>query len=216
MKQDYLKELFASTTAQDLEPIVELLAANDIAYTVQTQGTEFNPNMVFSRSSDSVKVMVAKEDYEEAKALLIQNGLVAEVTEEDGYREMLGSLDIEDLEEMVFNYREYPPEQVAMAKQILAERGVTLAEEDIAKERQAIANEQRKPMTINTFAMIIWILFSATLIGIVFSIGVLTLKGKDINGKSYLLYSKSMRGMAKILLLLSIAITVFLLLIRFP
>lgn len=216
MKQDYLKELFASTTAQDLEPIVELLAANDIAYTVQTQGTEFNPNMVFSRSNDSVKVMVAKEDYEEAKALLIQNGLVAEVTEEDGYREMLGSLDIEDLEEMAFNYREYPTEQVAMAKQILAERGVTLAEEDIAKERQAIANEQRKPMTINTFAMIIWILFSATPIGIVFSIGVLTLKGKDINGKSYLLYSKSMRGMAKILLLVSIAISVFLLLIRFP
>jgi hypothetical protein len=75
---------------------------------------------------------------------LVDAGYLANVSEEDGYREMLGGLPDDDLEEMVLNPRMYPKEQVAMARKMLLERGIQLEEPEIIQEREAIAQKERE------------------------------------------------------------------------
>jgi hypothetical protein len=210
MKQDDKKELFSSTLPEDLEPVVAVLNEHGITFVIETQRSDYNPNFTFARPIDAVKLLVATTDFDEAHSLLIENGLVADVDVEEGYREMLAGLDNEELLEIAVNFLEYPADQVEMAKKLLAERGIALPKEKIEEERAEIISKQHKPIEIKYFGTILWVLFSivGAPIASVFSIAVLTLKGKDIDGKSYPLYGKREKLLAKVLLVISLSISI--------
>jgi hypothetical protein len=212
-----MKELFSSPMPEDMEPIVTVLQAHAIPFEIQTHRNDFVPNFTFERPVDAVKLMVSEADFEKANALLIDFGLLEDVSTDDGYREMLGGLDVEDLMEIAVNYREYPIDQVEMAKKLLAERGIALPKEKIEQERAAMRSAQHKPIQIKLFGMILWILFSfiGAPIGTVFSIVVLTLKGKDIDGKAYPIYDERAKRIAKVLLVISLSISIALFIMNY-
>ncbi len=205
-----MKELFSSPVPEDIEPLVAILQANDIAFEIETAGTDYNPNFTFARPTNAVKLMVSEANYPAANTLLIEYGLIADVNVDDAYREMLGGLENDELLEIAVNYREYLPDQVEMAKKLLAERGIALPKEKIEEERAEMLSKQRKPIEIKNFGMILWVLFSivGAPIASVFSIAVLTLKGKDIDGNSYPLYRKQEKLLAKGLLFISLSISI--------
>ncbi len=205
-----MKELFSSPMPEDLEPIVTVLQAHAFPFEIQTHRNDFVPNFTFERPVNAVKLMVSETDYPAANALLIEYGLIEDVDVDDAYRQMLGGLDNEELIEIAVNFLEYPADQIEMAKKLLAERGIALPKEKIEQERAEIRAAQQKPGEIKLFGKILWVMFSiiGAPIGIIFSIAVLTLKGKDIDGNSYPLYAPQTKLMAKVLLLISIAISI--------
>jgi hypothetical protein len=195
MDPNAYKEVFASSYADDLEPIVKLLAVNGIEGKIYTEGTDYNPSFVAHRAPDAVKLAVTLENFEAAQAILIANGLVMEGDDEMGLRQMLGDLDDEELLEMIADERRQVPDQVAMARKLLQERGHAPEPTAIAAKTEAITAEERKPKTIATANRILlgFLFFLIPLLGIAGGLVVITFRGTDARGDKYWLYSNTDR-----------------------
>lgn len=195
MDPNTYKEVFASSYADDLEPIVKLLAANGIEGKIYTVGTDYNPSFVAQRAPDAVKLAVTLENFEAAQAILIANGLVMEGDDEMGLRQMLGDLDDDELLEMIADERRQVPDQVAMARKLLQERGHVPEPTAVAAKMDAINAEERKPKSISTGNRIFlgFLFFLIPLLGIAAGLVVIAFRGTDARGDKYWLYSNTDR-----------------------
>ncbi|MFN8396910.1 MAG: hypothetical protein U0176_19950 [Bacteroidia bacterium] len=139
---------------------MRLLAEHGIPHKVVAPGSKFNPNYAFAKNPDSIRLIVPSSEYEKARALLVETGWIVDVTESEGYREMLQDLEDEDLMEIVVDEQRYDAGQVTMARVLLKERGKDVSEETIKQRRSSTAAEQRKSLTIKPIWMFLWIAFS--------------------------------------------------------
>lgn len=199
------KEVFSSSYPKEMEPIAKLLTAQGIVFKVDAGSLDFNPNFAFSRPPDSIRLMVAENDYAAARNILVQHRLVSDISEEDGFREMLGELENDELMEILIDAHAYPPEQVAMARKLLEERGTAPPEPQLAEARAHTAAKQEVPDELSTRARVIGTLISVLIppAGFAFGIAIFLLKKRDVLGKSHPLYGKSSKSMAIVFIAIS-------------
>lgn len=209
------KEIFAGSHHRELDPIVRLLAEHGIPHKILAPGSKFNPSYAFSKDPDAIRLIVPATDYEQARKLLIEQGWIGNVSEEEGYREMLQDLDDEELMEYVLDEKRYDPAQVAMAKTILKERGRNLSDTTIKELRNVTANVQRESMTISTVWLILWIVVSFILpvLGAIISFAIMRGTGRDVNGENYYFYHEGYRKTALTLLRVSLSVIILAILI---
>lgn len=189
------KELFSASYPQDLEPIAVLLGEHGIQGFIETSGSEFDPNMAFTRAPDAVKLMVDLEDYDAARALLIDQGIISDTDEEEGLREMLGTLDNDELMELLADAARQPANQVAFARKLLLERGQSTDKEVVSQKLDEIASAERAPVTLSFTKRLLLVFFGTAIpvVGIGAAIIIGLFKGRDGKGKSYWIYSDTDR-----------------------
>jgi hypothetical protein len=184
-------EIFASAYPQDLQPIADFLQTHDIHCVIEAAGTDFNPNLAFSRMPDAVRLMVLFYDYDRAKALLVAHEFLANQDDEAGMREMLGGMDDDELLEIVADAQRQPADQVAVARKLLLERGVSLEPEKIDDKVQAITEVERKPRVIPIWGKLMFILLCVAIpvAGVGASVIIAFFRGRDARGDGYWLFS---------------------------
>ncbi len=189
------KELFSAAYPQDLEAIVKLLGDHGIQGFIEAPGSDFNPNLAFSRAPDNVKLMVLLTDFAEAEELLIANDIISGMNESDGMREMLGELDDQELLDIIADANRQPYDQVAMAYLLLEERGVSPTAPAVTTATDLMTAAERKPVKIKFWVKVIWFLVALLLppITVAASIVIVAFTGKDTHGQSYWLYCRQDR-----------------------
>jgi hypothetical protein len=204
------KEIFSAAYPQDLEPIVRLLAAQGIESHIETHGSPFNPNLAFTRAPDTVRLLVAGGEYDEAMKILVQMEILDGAGPEAGMREMLGDLDNDELLEMVVDAQHQPADQVAMARKLLAERGVAVSDELLAAKTEAIDQSEQQPKEfepMDRFGLSALFLVLPVL-GLAGCLFILLFTTTDARGAKYKRYSPKDRMIFGIVGLVNIALWV--------
>lgn len=199
------KEIFSAAYPQDLEPIAKSLSEHGIEGFVETDGTSFNPNMTFNRSLDAVRLFVRREDFEQAEDILVEMGILSGDSPMDGLRQMMGGLDNNELLEIIADAQRQPYDQVAMAYELLEERGVSTETAEVAQKIESITETERQPITLSLYIRILLIVFSllVPIFGVGAGIIIGLFKGYDNKGAAYWLYSLTDRTLALVVGILS-------------
>jgi hypothetical protein len=202
--------IFTSSYARDLEEIVIFLNGYGIETEVKVAPSKFNPTMSFGKAHDAIELYVPEADYETAHNLLESEGFLMDVTPEEALREMLGGLDDEELAEFIYD-EQNAADQIAVAKQLLKDRGKAIDESKIEATREAIAEEIRKPIHVKPVWLVILAFFSVTgtPIAIIICTLIFLFKGTDPKGKSYFLYDARSRAFAAAFLAVALIVTAF-------
>jgi hypothetical protein len=189
------KEIFSAAYPQDLEAIVKLLGDHGIQGFIEAPGSDFNPNLSFSRTPDNVKLMVLITDFAEAEELLIASEIISGMSESDGMRAMLGGLEDQELLDIIADAKRQPYDQVAMAYLLLEERGVSTTATAVEKATDEMTAIERQPARIAIWLKIVCFLFAFVLPSVIVaaSIAIVAFTGKDTHGESYWLYAKEDR-----------------------
>lgn len=211
-----MQEVFSTAYAADMEPIVALLASQGIDYEVETENSPYNPYSAANRPIEALRLFVPIDQFQLAQEILMASGLIGEASEEEGYRQMLGGLDNDELMEIVVEAPKYPAQQARVARAMLEERGVKIDEAKVAAETASVIDAHRQPMHISSTWGSIWILFSliGAPISILACVAVLTWTGRDLKGDPYPFYDEKARNLAKILLVVSVLMSGVFILVR--
>jgi hypothetical protein len=188
------------------EALAETLRENDIEYMIQEESSGFDPSMSMSRAAVDYAVKVRPEDFDRIREILLEQEEKDTADVDKDY--YLFSFTDDELMDVVTKADEWSTFDVVLARKILAERGKTITDKDIAEIEEERIEELKKPEGSQSTWIIVGYL--AALLGGVLGIfiGWFLANGKKTlpDGERVYLYSEHDRRHGRIIFYLSLVL----------
>ncbi|HVS90505.1 MAG TPA: hypothetical protein VHE59_00635 [Mucilaginibacter sp.] len=137
--------------------------AHGIEYQIQEETSGFDPSLVMSNAPMDYAVKIKSTDFEQVNQLLKESESVnVEDVEKDYY--LFGFTD-EELMDILIKADEWSPFDVGLARKILADRGKTISDKDIADINEKRIEELKVVKPLSTWLLFVSYVLAFGLVG---------------------------------------------------
>lgn len=191
---------------ENAKAFTEFLTENEVEFLVDSPEVLIDKSIVGTGFLPKITLKIKSQDFEKVNELIAAQVEDTDIAAEGDY---LNELNDEELTDILKNPDEWSIEDGIVAKKILAERGITYSDTEIAtfkndKLQQIRVGKKASPLTLILYFLsilvgfYIGILFTLAGIGMGYYYGYGT--STDINGKKYFAYDKETQRYGKIIL----------------
>jgi hypothetical protein len=191
---------------ENAKAFTEFLTENEVEFLVDSPEVLIDKSIVGTGFLPKITLKIKSQDFEKVSELIAAQVEDTDIAAEGDY---LNELNDEELTDILKNPDEWSIEDGIVAKKILAERGITYSDTEIAtfkndKLQQIRVGKKASPLTLILYFLsilvgfYIGILFTLAGIGMGYYYGYGT--STDINGKKYFAYDKETQRYGKIIL----------------
>ena len=191
---------------ENAKAFTEFLTENEVEFLVDSPEVLIDKSIVGTGFLPKITLKIKSQDFEKVNELIAAQVEDTDIAAEGDY---LNELNNEELIDILKNPDEWSIEDGIVAKKILAERGITYSDTEIAtfkndKLQQIRVGKKASPLTLILYFLCILVGFY---IGIFFTLAGIGMgyyygygTSTDINGKKYFAYDKETQRYGKIIL----------------
>ncbi len=195
--------------------LAEQLEAHGVAYRVEEESLTFNPSFALNdQLSKEYAIKIKSEDFEKVTKLLAEDETGNTENVDKNY--YLFTFTDDELMEVITKADEWSAFDFVLARKILAEKGVMVKEEDVAKAKSERIEELKAPDVPQTGWIIIGYLFAflGGILGLFIGWHLSTYKKTLPDGERVYEYSEHDKRQGRIIFYISIVMTMIWLILR--